>query len=92
MEFRHHRGKGWGRGGGDRKNKQKQNTKTETSLPGSMLQSFMSPLCTYKQVHYCFTSTEIIKLNYYGLGAQEGHLDFHTAPGLWTYKHNATRY
>ena len=29
----------------------------------------------------CFTSTETIKLNRDG-GAQDGHLDFHTAPEL----------
>ena len=31
----------------------------------------------------CFTSTETIYL--LGTGAQDGHLDFHTAPELWVY-------
>ena len=36
----------------------------------------------YKQllVEWCFTSTETIGL--LGTGAQDGHLDFHTAPEL----------
>ena len=29
----------------------------------------------------CFTSTETVGL--LGTGAQDGHLDFHTAPELW---------
>ena len=29
----------------------------------------------------CFTSTETVGL--LGTGAQDGHLDFHTAPGLY---------
>ena len=31
----------------------------------------------------CFTSTETIGL--LGTGAQDGHLNFHTAPELWFY-------
>ena len=31
----------------------------------------------------CFTSTETVGL--LGTGAQDGHLDFHTAPKLWTW-------
>ena len=32
-------------------------------------------------VECCFTSTETVGL--LGTGAQDGHLDFHTAPELW---------
>ena len=32
-------------------------------------------------VQYCFTSTETVGL--LGTEAQDGHLDFHAAPGLW---------
>ena len=39
---------------------------------------FMSP----QLVERCFTSTETVRL--LGTGAQDGHLDFHTAPELWT--------
>ena len=37
------------------------------------------PLFFFK---YCFTSTETVRL-FQGQGAQDGHLDFHTAPELW---------
>ena len=33
-------------------------------------------------VQCCFTSTETIRLIRTGSGAQDGHLDFHTAPEL----------
>ena len=36
------------------------------------------------QVQCCFTSTETVGL--LGTGAQDGHLDFHTAPALWRRK------
>ena len=32
-------------------------------------------------LEFCFTSPETVGL--LGTGAQGGHLDFHTAPGLW---------
>ena len=34
-----------------------------------------------KKVECCFTSTETVGL--LGMGALDGHLDFHTAPELW---------
>ena len=36
--------------------------------------------CVINMVQYCFTSTETI--GSLGRGAQDGHLDFHTAPEL----------
>ena len=33
------------------------------------------------QVQCCFASTETVGL--LGTGAQDGHLDFHTAPEIW---------
>ena len=40
-------------------------------------------------VECCFTSTETVGL--LGTGAQDGHLDFHTAPELWGEERKRTR-
>ena len=44
---------------------------------------FYADECTLREVECCFTSTETAGL--LGTGAQDGHLDFHTAPELWLY-------
>ena len=57
-----------------RKKKQNQN------LPEALL---LTSLTLYRQavmMKCCFTSTETVGL--LGTGAQDGHLDFHTAPEL----------
>ena len=41
------------------------------------------------EVLCCFTSTETVGLS--GTGAQDGHLDFHTAPELWREERKRTR-
>ena len=38
-------------------------------------------LVSWMSVECCFTSTETVGL--FGTGAQDGHLDFHTAPEFW---------
>ena len=43
-----------------------------------------------KLLKCCFTSTETVGL--LGTGAQDGHLDFHTAPELWKNKFNGAVY
>ena len=45
--------------------------------------SHSSRVLTYSWLKCCFTSTETV--GFLGTGAQDGHLDFHTAPELWTY-------
>ena len=37
--------------------------------------------CTTRWLKCCFTATETVGL--FETGAQDGHLDFHTAPELW---------
>ena len=41
------------------------------------------------QVSCCFTSTEVMLKDYQGRGAQDGHLDFHTAPGFCVNMHGS---
>ena len=42
------------------------------------------------KLKYCFTSTETVGL--LGTGAQDGHLDFHTAPELYSIKTGRVAY
>ena len=54
-----------------------------------VVEPLIALLRSHVQVQCCFTSTETVGL--LGTGAQDGHLDFHTAPELsalpyaWTY-------
>ena len=61
-------------------------TSTFTQLLSSVMMMMFVELnvlgrrLTYKLVECCFTATETVGL--LGTGAQDGHLDFHTAPEL----------
>ena len=56
-------------------------TQQRVSVPNGQGPVPASPVIGAKLVECCFTSTETVGL--LGTGAQDVHLDFHTAPELW---------
>ena len=51
------------------------------SHPDPLILRTIEPGLSWWLVECCFTSTETV--GFLGTGAQDGHLDFHTAPELW---------